>query len=302
MTKTQRGVVALLVATQLMPVWAQTAPGGRPEPAGQPTQAASDDVQPKFFIWGLVFNFVYKVAMETFKAWRAQREAGTLDDPINYRQVLRNASSATIVSSATSAVVQAVLGVDVSAVFGSKGIGAEENTVANLPTQAVTAQDGQVNYQGVHVALVAFANDETYRGVRPVTAGFTTGERFKVKLLPTYDALVVIENITPQGVRRQVYPPQNGESVFIRQGVEIFLPLRPEQYFEFAGATGDDQLVITVRDPRATGDAQSKAEVSRSDEDTGSNFVQETPEGTYPVIAQSIHLSHNAPAPRLQGY
>ena len=141
---------------------------------------------------------------------------------------------------------------------------------------------------------MAFANDETYLGVRPVTAGFTTGERFKLKLLPTYDALVVIENINPQGVRRQIYPPEAGSAVLVRQGIEIFLPLAADQYFEFGGATGDEQLVITVRDPRAVDAAKSPSEVSRNDEDTGSNFVQETPPGTYAAIAQSIHLNHAA--------
>jgi hypothetical protein len=52
-------------------------------------------------------------------------------------------------------------------------------------------------------------------------------------------------------------------------------------------------LVITLRDPRAFGDAESKAPANRKDEKFGSSFVQETAAGTFPVISQSIKLSHS---------
>jgi hypothetical protein len=90
----------------------------------------------------------------------------------------------------------------------------------------------------------------------------------------------------------QIYPAQSTEVVSVKAGVEIFAPLGKDEFFEFAGDVGDDQLVITVRDPRAFGNAESKIPANRKDEKFGSSFVQETPEGTYPVISQAMKLVH----------
>ncbi len=270
-----RLLIGLLIATLLLPARAQTPP--LPDPAGP-----SEEVQPKF-IWGLVLNIAVKFAMNAFTEWRSRKLTNDLNNPINYRQLLMNSATAGLVSTAGGAV---------SALFGFKSVGAPENTVADLPTKSIELNNGQPNYQGAHVALVAFDRAGTVTGLRPVTAGFRSGDRIKLKVLPTFDALVVIDNINPQGVRRQIYPPSAEQAISLKAGVEVLLPLRADQFFEFAGVTGDEQLVITLRDPRAGGAAESKAEVSRKDEDNGSSFVQETVPGTYPVIAQSLKLRH----------
>lgn len=273
-----RLLIGLLVLSLLLPAQAQ--PLAATTPA---TDASSEDVQPKFFIWGLVLNIAVKFAMNAFMEWRSRKLTNDLANPINYRQLLLNSASASFVSTAGGAV---------GALFGFKSVGADENTVADLPTKPITVQSGQPNYQGVHVAIVAFDKAGAVTGLRPVTAGFRTGDRIKIKVLPTFDALLVIENINPQGVRKQVYPPSASEAVSLKAGVEVLVPLRADQFFEFAGATGDEQLLITLRDPRAFGDAAATAEVSRKDEDNGSSFVQETAPGSYPVIAQSLKLRH----------
>jgi len=270
-----RLLIGLLIATLLLPARAQTTP--LPDPAGP-----SEEVQPKF-IWGLVLNIAVKFAMNAFTEWRSRKLTNDLNNPINYRQLLMNSATAGLVSTAGGAV---------SSLFGFKSVGAPENTVADLPTKPIELNNGQPNYQGAHVALVAFDRAGTVTGLRPVTAGFRSGDRIKLKVLPTFDALVVIDNINPQGVRRQIYPPSAEQAISLKAGVEVLLPLRADQFFEFAGVTGDEQLVITLRDPRAGGAAESKAEVSRKDEDNGSSFVQETVPGTYPVIAQSLKLRH----------
>lgn len=270
-----RLLLGLLVGTLLLPARAQTPPA--PEPAG-----SSEEVQPKF-IWGLVLNIAVKFAMNAFSEWRSRKLTNDLNNPINYRQLLMNSATAGLVSTAGGAV---------SALFGFKSVGAAENTVADLPTKPIELNNGQPNYQGAHVAVVAFDRAGNVTGLRPVTAGFRSGDRIKIKVLPTFDALVVIDNINPQGVRRQIYPPSAEQAISLKAGVEVLLPLRADQFFEFAGVTGDEQLVITLRDPRAGGAAESKAEVSRKDEDGGSSFVQETTPGTYPVIAQSLRLRH----------
>jgi hypothetical protein len=176
--------------------------------------------------------------------------------------------------------------------FGSKSAGAPENTVAGEPNKTVTVDNGKENFQGVHVAVVGFNKTGEATGIQPVIAGFRTGDRVKLKVLPTFEGLMVIENINPKGERKQIYPPNGSDVVKLKAGLEVLLPLARNDYFEFAGATGDDQLVITIRDPRAFGGNESKAEANRKDEKTGSSFVQEVAPGTYPVISQSLKLKH----------
>jgi hypothetical protein len=277
-----RWIASLLLLSFVLPAHTQTTAPASASPSTD-TANPSEEVQPKFFIWGLLLNVAFKFAMSAFTEWRKNKQTADLNNPIDYKQLLINSAKAGFVSTASGGVM---------GLFGFKSVGAEENTVADLPTKPIEQQNGQPNYQGAHVALLGFDRTNQLTGVRPVTAGFQTGDRLKLKVLPTFDALVVIENINPQGVRRQIYPPNPSEAVSLKAGTEVLLPLREDQFFEFAGVTGDEQLVITLRDPRAGGAAESKAEVSRKDEDSGSSFVQETAPGTYPVIAQSIRLKH----------
>ena len=274
-----RLLIALLMGALLLPVRAQPVP--TPAPA-----SGAEQVEPKF-VWGLLINIAVKFAMSAFQEWRSRKLTNDLSNPIDYQKLLLNAATAGFVSTAGGAVSGAV-----SNLLGFKSVGAPENTVADLPTKPLELQDGKPNYQGVHVALVGFDRAGAVKGVQPVTAGFRTGERFKLKVLPTFDALVVIDNINPQSVRKQIYPPSAEQAISLKAGVEVLLPLGANQFFEFTGATGDEQLVITLRDPRAFGGAESRVEVSRQDERDGSSFVQETAPGTYPVIAQSLKLRH----------
>lgn len=267
----------LLVMALSLPVRAQALPA--PPAAGQ-----SEEVQPKIFIWGFLMNIAFKFAMSAFTEWFRAKASNDVSDPVNYQKLLFNTAGASVVSLLEPEGV-------VASMLGIKSVGAQENTVQDLPTKPIQLQNGQPNYQGVHVALVGFDRTGVITGLQPVTAGFRTGDRIKLKVLPTFDGLLVIENINPQGVRRQIYPPPN-QAVSIKAGAEILVPLGSNQFFEFAGVTGEEQLVVTVRDPRAFGGAESKFEVSRKDERDGSSFVQETRAGSYPVIAQSIKLRH----------
>lgn len=277
----RRLCVGLLLLSLVLRAQAQAAQAA-PVAAAPAAGDQAEEVQPKFFIWGLLLNVALKFAMNAFLEWRQQKLTNDLT-PINYKKLLMNSATAGLISTAGGAV---------GGLFGFKSVGADENTVADLPTKPIQLQNGQPNYQGAHVAIVAFDRAGNPVGLRPVTAGFRTGDRIKLKVLPTFDALVVIDNINPQGRRQQIYPPATDQAISLKAGVEVLLPLREDQFLEFAGVTGDEQLVITLRDPRAAGAAESKVEVSRKDEDTGSSFVQETAPGTYPVIAQSLKLRH----------
>lgn len=250
-----------------------------PAPARAAEGAQADDYEPKF-IWGLLLNIAFKLAMTAFSEWLSNKLSKDLESSPVLRKILLNSVEAVIVPLASNSP------------FGAKGAGAPENAVAGEPNATIRVDNGRENYQGVHVALVGFDRAGKVTGLRPLSAGFSTGERFKLKVLPTFDGMLVIENVNPRGERKQIFPPDPATVVSVKRGLEVFVPMREDAFFEFTGATGDEQLVVTIRDPRAFGAAASTAVANRKDDAYGSAFVQETAPGTYPVISQALRLAH----------
>jgi hypothetical protein len=255
-------------------------PGFAQDPVPVMKVEPSDEVQPKFFIWGIVLNIAFKFAMTAFSSWLSNKVTNDLADTSNLNRILLNTANATVMSLSSATP------------FGAKSAGAPVNTVVGEPTNPIKVENGKENYQGAHVAIVGFSMAGIPTNVQPVAADFRTGDRFKLKIIPTFDGLLVIENINPKAQRAQIYPASMTDVVAIKAGVEIFIPLAKDEFFQFAENTGEEKLVITLRDPRAFGDAESKMPANRKDEKTGSSFVQETPPGTYPVISQSLNLKH----------
>jgi hypothetical protein len=161
------------------------------------------------------------------------------------------------------------------------------------PSTPITVSDGSPNYQGVHIAIVGTDRNGQITELRSVKAGFRTGERFKLRAISTFGGQLVIENINPKGERRQIYPGERGAVVVLQPGADTLLPLGANEFFEFARTTGEEQLVFSLRDPRAAGNAASREKVYRKDEEYGSHFVQPVTKDSYPVISESIRLEHH---------
>lgn len=174
----------------------------------------------------------------------------------------------------------------------TSGIGnAIAPAIAARPATPLAFENGQPNYQGAKIAVTAYDQNGNALGDRPVNADFHTGERIKLKVLPTFTGNIEIDNINPRGERNRIYP-EPGYAVQVQAGREVTLPMRDDQFFEFADNTGLEQLVITIRDPRAQGAAQASTQVYRQDDPTGSYYVQQVSANAYPAIAQTIRLMH----------
>lgn len=167
-----------------------------------------------------------------------------------------------------------------------------DNVVVGTPATTLVVNDGAANFQAVHVSIVDVDRQGTPVGVRPVVDGFHTGDRIKLRVVSTFDAQLAIDNINPEGVEKRIYPGKPTQVVALKAGEETLIPLGRDQFFQFAGVKGREQLVLTIRDPRANGDTASDKQVYRRDERYGSNFVQEVAPNRYAAIYQSIELSH----------
>ena len=91
MKLSSRLLVCLCLLSFLLPGRAQTAP-----PAVSPAQ--SEELQPKFFIWGILLNVAFKFAMAAFTEWRQSKLTADLSNPINYKKLLLNSAKASLVS------------------------------------------------------------------------------------------------------------------------------------------------------------------------------------------------------------
>ncbi len=262
------------------------------------------EVQEKF-IWGIVVNVVLSSVFSMFTDWLIKKlgvDVSAGDKPLSLPNFGDAAAAAPtpvasvgdIKAQLVNVAVIAVTGIltnKLNSVLTHAFLGKDAPTTAK-PKAALQVKNGDPNYQAAHIAILAVDAAGNVTGLRSVKQGFNTGERFKVRVISTYDALVALGNINPSGKERQIYPPQANTVISIKAGTEVVLPLAADQYFQFTGETGTDQLVVTVVDPRALEGKPSKKRVHRQDVDYGSNFAQEVTPDTYPVISQPIALLH----------
>jgi hypothetical protein len=246
--------------------------------AATPAWTQEEQPQPRV-IWGVIIQFAISKltshAWDVFSTWLDTRVPGVAammgrpfaEPPADSGAELKARSSGAIATRGAAPVV-------------------------GDPDAPLQVRSGEANYQGVHVALIARAPDGRGYVFRPVSAGFKTGERFKLRVVSTFAGELTIENINPRGERRQVYPGKADYVVSLQAGRETVIPLGRDEFFELAGATGREQLVVNLADPRALGDAGSRHAVFRQDQKYGSNFLQQVSAGTYPRISQSIELVH----------
>lgn len=146
------------------------------------------------------------------------------------------------------------------------------------------------NYQGVQMRLVVAGGSGRPREFRPLGARLAAGERFKIRVLSTFDAVASIDLVRGDawyGQRAGQVWPAPGLSVAMAAGEAVDLPLERDAYFVASSGVGERYLVV-VRHGKAVGSARSGQPVYRQDVPGGSNYLQLVPRGNYPSIEQMI--------------
>jgi hypothetical protein len=146
------------------------------------------------------------------------------------------------------------------------------------------------NYQGLYLQQLVLNAPGTLHQLRPISTPLRSGERFKLRVTPTFDAVAQVEQVTGDawyGQRQgQVYP-QAGSSVRIKAGESVDLPLEPNGYFQM-NRSAQERLLIAVRDPRAIGLTRSDQPAYRQDAGTGSSYLQLVAPGKFAAMEQLI--------------
>lgn len=159
------------------------------------------------------------------------------------------------------------------------------------------------NYQGVQVSAVILNQTNQPVEIRPLNAPFRSGERFKLRLVSTFEALASVDayrtmaaapgTMATQAWAGQLYPPKADQVVKMRAGEMVQLPLSPAEYFTFDNQAGLDRLMLNVRHPQASGIQSNGQPVYRQDSAQGSTYMQLTPQGSYPALSQLLAFQHN---------
>lgn len=160
------------------------------------------------------------------------------------------------------------------------------------PSAALRDEGTQLGYYGVHFAVAVLSEDGRHLVLRPFNKGFRSGERFKLRVVSSFDGYVQAENINPKWERKPILPSVQGRRIFLQAGHEMLIPGGKNEYFEFTGSIGEERLVVTVRDVRASEKNMSLSRVYRQDRNYGSNFIQQAAFDTYPAIAGTVKLQH----------
>jgi hypothetical protein len=150
--------------------------------------------------------------------------------------------------------------------------------------------DGVLNYQGVHMSLLVL--ESSGRLVqKPLSAAVAVGERFKIRITPTFDAVTELDQVVGDTWRSQrtgqAYPAP-GTSVAIKAGQTVDLPLGPSLFFVVDGRTPQERMVVSVRHPKALREAVSSQPNYRQDSVRGSSYLQLVPTGLQPKVEQVI--------------
>lgn len=167
--------------------------------------------------------------------------------------------------------------------------------------------DGRANYQGVAVSAVMLDAQNRVIETRSLASAFRSGERFKLRLVSTSDAIVTLDalraapgTIGPNGVLMmaptwggQLYPARADQVVQIKAGDVVHIPLGANEYFTFDNTTGTDLLSLNVRHPQAGNQQQmNRQPVYRQDAAAMTTYSQLAQAGSFLALTQVLALQH----------
>lgn len=238
------------------------------------TQAAEDEKPEPKFIWGLLINVVLSKVGSVLMDWALNKLTNRLD--LGFGGLLKKSENIAFVPEVSAA--------------SQREVWDMENIVLGEPPIGLKLENGQENFQGLVISLAVFDAKGQPLEFRPINASFKTGEKFKLRVLSTFDGQFTVHAQSPSGKRQRLFPQQD-QAIAVPKGQELLIPAQADLFFEFSGQTGDERLLVSMRGAES-GAAQSTKPVYRKDDAIGSFFVQESLQQS-PIIVQTLKLKHD---------
>jgi hypothetical protein len=167
--------------------------------------------------------------------------------------------------------------------------------------------DSHFNYQGVTISALILDAQMRVLETRSLASPLRGGERFKLRVLSTDDALVSLDalqtapdSVGSNGVLNaapnyngQMYPASAGQVVQVKGGDVVLLPMGDNEYFTFDEKAGTNLLALHVRHPLAKPASINLQPLYRQDSALTSTYSQLTRRGSYLALTQLIALQPN---------
>jgi hypothetical protein len=155
---------------------------------------------------------------------------------------------------------------------------------------ASAAWDANLNYQGMQVAYLVSDATGSRLEQRPLSSPPRRGERFKIRVTPTFDAQVRVAVLTGGAWSPSRGPnlvPASTGSVRVAAGRTMDLPAERDHYF-MIGEAGVPRLLLSVHHERADEANRTRQPAYRRDLAGGTTYMQLVPVGSRPAIEQMI--------------
>lgn len=116
---------------------------------------------------------------------------------------------------------------------------AKDIVLTRLAGTPVPGAQSQQQTYGMAVSVLVAGPDGLLRP-RPTDTPFQTGEKFRLRILPTVDGTAVVANTNPQGITTEVL------RIPVRAGLETLIPSESDSYLQLVGNGGEDLLHVQV--------------------------------------------------------
>jgi hypothetical protein len=173
---------------------------GKAETENAAESGIEEAPQPKF-IWGILIKYAASKAFEMLSEWYAKKLFQGMEPPL---KMSRDAA----VSLPEAAMLAPTKKGEVPIV---------PNITDSAPTDPLIVANGKENYQGALLSLLVLQADGQSLKLRPISEGFKSGEKFRIRIGATFDGDLSIDNVDPQGnavaqslVHRQEYGQGTG--------------------------------------------------------------------------------------------
>ena len=120
-----------------------------------------------------------------------------------------------------------------------KSVHAKDIVLARLGTTPVPGTQAPQQAYGMSVSVLVAGPDGLLRP-RHTDTPFQTGEKFRLRVLPTLDGTVVIANTNPHGITTEIL------RLPVRAGLETLIPSEPDNFLQLIGAGGEDVLHLQL--------------------------------------------------------
>ena len=148
------------------------------------------------------------------------------------------------------------------------------------------------NYQGLQLQIEMLDKSNNVLEARSVGSGFRSGERFRLKVTPTFTGLVQIQHKGSNGKIELLFPREPIQSIQLNAGQTMIIPSDPKRFYYFDDQKGVEQLIVQFIDYKGINGDYSKNTILRQDDGKSTYLMQEVSKSQYPFIIQTIEMQH----------